>query len=679
MRETNAELTTELARYKNQENCFEINQEKYDKLERCYQKSVYQEQCLTKNINALHLSSAKMITTLNEKIANLNNHLSKEKSTVSYLQQKKKKLKDDFKIREDELLDKQIQLENKIKELDNILKMALGYQNSFYLKQAQQKQQSLYNGKVLLEKHDPPVVYDSKETMKQLNKEIKMANYAKINQLSKGFVSQKAKLREELYFSNTSKTASVSKSVSKLISIPNEEFSDDTSPKVDASLDKHKALEFKIKCLLRAVVTQDIMSIVKNHSVVDTSDLQTELERTKERFENCINDCGICKYDKISYAKAYNDTQQKIERLQAQLGDQKGKSKDTPCVSNTLDLLSRKLENENMELEFQVSKQKDTTKGKKSCSYKVELTLGQFDTVSQPHVITKKDVNSDSNGLSSTGVDDNIKYLILFSNDKKQWKQGLKVKYSQILRSSLRRNDLEENMEMEPDIENMTMNEYFEYEAAKERQLWTMFDQRSTKNINEADVDSFHQNKSKTFSYPYSHNLTPPHPYFLPVQSYPNNYLVSTNESNDADIENITIAEYNLYVLQTGLKNESTQTGAENIKRMGHDIVQDSIWEHDDDSEEDQEEDGDDEDTFDMWDITVEDVERIRNFFNVPDEIDKIVQHLIPEPIHTTPPNDDYVAPTTKSILDKLLEELGDEILNITMVDDEADFNHTKD
>ncbi|GJV21671.1 hypothetical protein Tco_1370691, partial [Tanacetum coccineum] len=38
-------------------------------------------------------------------------------------------------------------------------KMALGYQNPFYLKQAQQKQQSLYNGKVLLEKHDPPVVY----------------------------------------------------------------------------------------------------------------------------------------------------------------------------------------------------------------------------------------------------------------------------------------------------------------------------------------------------------------------------------------------------------------------------------------------------------------------------------------------------------------------------------------
>nr|GFC86696.1 Gag-Pol polyprotein [Tanacetum cinerariifolium] len=49
--------------------------------------------------------------------------------------------------------------------------MALGYQNPFYLKQAQKKQQSLYDGKVLLEKHDPPVVHDSKETL-QLAQEV---------------------------------------------------------------------------------------------------------------------------------------------------------------------------------------------------------------------------------------------------------------------------------------------------------------------------------------------------------------------------------------------------------------------------------------------------------------------------------------------------------------------------
>nr|GFB20040.1 hypothetical protein [Tanacetum cinerariifolium] len=88
-----------------------------------------------------------------------NKQLSKEKSTVFFLLKEKKKLKSDFKIREDELLDKQIQLKKKIKELDNILvkmgqsiqtihmlppkpdsfyhteqKMALGYQNPFYLK-----------------------------------------------------------------------------------------------------------------------------------------------------------------------------------------------------------------------------------------------------------------------------------------------------------------------------------------------------------------------------------------------------------------------------------------------------------------------------------------------------------------------------------------------------------------
>ncbi|GJR13894.1 reverse transcriptase domain-containing protein [Tanacetum coccineum] len=47
--------------------------------------------------------------------------LSKEKSSVSYLQQEKERRKSDFKTRKDELLDKLILSEKKIKELDNIL------------------------------------------------------------------------------------------------------------------------------------------------------------------------------------------------------------------------------------------------------------------------------------------------------------------------------------------------------------------------------------------------------------------------------------------------------------------------------------------------------------------------------------------------------------------------------
>nr|GFB61888.1 hypothetical protein [Tanacetum cinerariifolium] len=219
----------------------------------------------------------------------------------------------------------------------------------------------------------------SRLKMKQLNKEIKPANYTKINHLSEVFVFQTAKSREELYFSNTPTTTNVSKP----ISIPNEEFSDGTTPSVarkflnevkstivtlqrvvkhrmnletynwssfahqelykivkdeifpivnqvnarvqnfeiqilkeaakfvgdfkslakeaDESLAKQKALELEIERLLRAVVSQDIMSVVQNNSVVDTSNLQTELERTKECFENRI----IKKENE--YAKLWND------------------------------------------------------------------------------------------------------------------------------------------------------------------------------------------------------------------------------------------------------------------------------------------------------------------------------------------------------------------------------------
>nr|GEZ21853.1 retrovirus-related Pol polyprotein from transposon TNT 1-94 [Tanacetum cinerariifolium] len=64
--------------------------------------------------------------------------------------------------------------------------------------------------------------------------------------------------------------------------------------------------------------------------------------------------CEECKFDKILYDKAYNDMQRQIERLQAQLGDLKGKSKDTSRVSDILNPVSQLLKNENVELEFQV-------------------------------------------------------------------------------------------------------------------------------------------------------------------------------------------------------------------------------------------------------------------------------------------------------------------------------------
>ncbi|GKB17423.1 retrovirus-related pol polyprotein from transposon TNT 1-94 [Tanacetum coccineum] len=322
--------------------------------------------------------------------------------------------------------------------------------------------------------------------------------------------------------------------VSKSISTPNEEFSDDTTLSVARKfLNEVKSTIVTLQRVVKQKMTldihnwsssvhQEIHKIVKDENFpivnqvdarvqnfeiqflkeaaefvrdfkstneADTSNLQTELDRTKEQYENCIikkeneyaklwNDwykkCEECKYDKISYDKAYNDMQQNIERLQTQLGNLKGKSKDTSCLSDTLDSLSQKLENKNVELEFQVSEQKDITKGtsvntkfaNQSTERKPSLqslrnnfvvrqpnafqserpkfsntrippkvvetndlsnpvtsnSTSREDkfvpinkvrasvrinsiTVSQPHVITKKVVNSNSNGLSSTGID----------------------------------------------------------------------------------------------------------------------------------------------------------------------------------------------------------------------------------------------------------------------------------
>ncbi|GJX37000.1 hypothetical protein Tco_0250303 [Tanacetum coccineum] len=145
------------------------------------------------------------------------------------------------------------------------------YQNPFYLKQAQQKQQSLYNGRVLLEKHDPPAVYDLKETpqlaqeshlkMKQFNKEIKPANYAKINKLSEVFVSQKAKSREEVYFSNTSKTASVSNTISKPISIHDDEFSEDTPSVAQKFLNEVKDTTVTLQRVVKHRMSENVNNL----------------------------------------------------------------------------------------------------------------------------------------------------------------------------------------------------------------------------------------------------------------------------------------------------------------------------------------------------------------------------------------------------------------------------------
>ncbi|GJW89442.1 retrovirus-related pol polyprotein from transposon TNT 1-94 [Tanacetum coccineum] len=246
-----------------------------------------------------------------------------------------------------------------------------------------------------------------------------------------------------------------------------------------------RLLELEIERLLRAVVRQDIMSIVQSNSVVDTSNLQTELERTKERFEDCI----IKKENE--YAKLWNKgTKNKLEDENVELEFQvQNYEKENEYLKTTyknlfdsikvtraqtkliIDSLQQKLHDtiyENATLRAQlfdkVSEQKDTTKvtpfPKSKGLPKIDEThalskpftsnsaptpqeskvvknnnviapgmfrINHFKNsikeksvpnkpikasvrtkliiVSQPHALTKNGVNSNSHGLSSTGVD----------------------------------------------------------------------------------------------------------------------------------------------------------------------------------------------------------------------------------------------------------------------------------
>nr|GFB59207.1 hypothetical protein [Tanacetum cinerariifolium] len=146
----------------------------------------------------------------------------------------------------------------------------------------------------------------------------------------------------------------------------------------DASLAKHKILELEIERLLKAVVSQDIISVVQNASVVDTSDLQTELERTKERSENCI----IKK--ETEYAKLWNDWYKKYTQNQ----------------------LFRKLENANVELEFQVSDQKDNTQDtSKNTKFVKQPNVEILSKISETNALSKPVTsNSVSTPQVSKGV-----------------------------------------------------------------------------------------------------------------------------------------------------------------------------------------------------------------------------------------------------------------------------------
>ncbi|GJW72064.1 hypothetical protein Tco_0128981, partial [Tanacetum coccineum] len=139
--------------------------------------------------DSILISMFEKMCALKQEIDSLKQTLSKQVKEKESLLQTLTVFKKESKEQENKYMDKEIDLEKKIKELDNIVykvgqsaqilrmltkpqvfyddihKQALGYQNLFYLKKAQRIRPTLYDGIVISKKHDVLTVVDEKETL----------------------------------------------------------------------------------------------------------------------------------------------------------------------------------------------------------------------------------------------------------------------------------------------------------------------------------------------------------------------------------------------------------------------------------------------------------------------------------------------------------------------------------
>ncbi|GJZ86638.1 retrovirus-related pol polyprotein from transposon TNT 1-94, partial [Tanacetum coccineum] len=150
----------------------------------------------------------------------------------------------------------------------------------------------------------------------------------------------------------------------------------------DESLTKHKALELEIERLLRVVVSHDIMSIVQRNSPFSSGSklyVVTPFPKSK----------GLPKIDQ-SHALSKPVTSNSVPTPQ-----------DSNVVKNN-NVIALGM--------FRIDTRKTFREDKFMPINKVRASVRTNPiTILQPHVITKKDVNSNSNGLSSTEVDNTAK------------------------------------------------------------------------------------------------------------------------------------------------------------------------------------------------------------------------------------------------------------------------------
>nr|GEV42896.1 putative reverse transcriptase domain-containing protein [Tanacetum cinerariifolium] len=163
-----------------------------------------------------------------------------------------------------------------------------------------------------------------------------------------------------------------------------------------AAVDLDEIEEVNANCILMANLQQASTSGTHiDRAPVYDSDGSAEVHSYKDCYDNDIFNMFTQEeqYTELlepileSHQVPQNDNNviSEIERLQAQLGDLKGRSKDTSCVSDTLNPLSQKLENENVGLEFQDNKRGTSTNTK----FAKQSILGKPPKLDETHALSK--------------------------------------------------------------------------------------------------------------------------------------------------------------------------------------------------------------------------------------------------------------------------------------------------
>ncbi|GKE65152.1 integrase, catalytic region, zinc finger, CCHC-type containing protein, partial [Tanacetum coccineum] len=118
--------------------------------------SSYRSDVLSEEKNAQFADFKKEINYLKQT-------LSEQSKEMELLTKTFNVFKNESKEKEAKNIDKEIALEKKVKELDNIV--SLGFQNPFYLKKAQKIRPMLYNGSVISKETDVISIADSEKTL----------------------------------------------------------------------------------------------------------------------------------------------------------------------------------------------------------------------------------------------------------------------------------------------------------------------------------------------------------------------------------------------------------------------------------------------------------------------------------------------------------------------------------